>query len=194
MNEEGNAAAALCIFRRPHEEISNGLIPLGHTVEVYDMEIHVALEDLRAVLNHSMAKYATKIVVCLDNEEASIRLDIGIATPSSSKQILGFQRLRHESEIRPRSRVSGPCAFLLTVGTAHVVQVLHLPAYTSWSMFTQVVLEYLSGGLKVRLADYFFLLFNRGSNYLYLVLESWMVRCLLALRILESCPVALTFD
>lgn len=106
MNEEGNAGAAFCIFRGPQEEISNELIPLGHTVEVYDAEIHVALKGLRAALNHSMAKYATNLVVCLDNEEAAIRFHTGIATPSSSKQILEFQKLRCDWENRPRSRVS----------------------------------------------------------------------------------------
>ncbi|POS86770.1 hypothetical protein EPUL_002708 [Erysiphe pulchra] len=106
LNKDGTTGAAYCIFRDPYQEISHGTVPLGRTVEAYDAEIHGALEGLRAALNHTLAKYATSLVVFLDNEEAAIRLYTGIPTPSSSKQILEFQKLQHDWEHRPNSRAS----------------------------------------------------------------------------------------
>lgn len=35
---------------------------LGRTVEAYDAELHGALEGVRAVLNHTMAKKAASLV------------------------------------------------------------------------------------------------------------------------------------
>ena len=63
LNKEGTAGAAYCIFRGPNQEISHGTVPLGRTVEAYDAEIHGALEGLRAALNHTMAKYATRFAM-----------------------------------------------------------------------------------------------------------------------------------
>ncbi|KAI0998601.1 hypothetical protein K3495_g9595 [Podosphaera aphanis] len=41
-----------------------------------------------------MARFATNVAVCLDNEKAPIRLHTGCPTPSSSTRILEFQSLR----------------------------------------------------------------------------------------------------
>ena len=94
MNRNGFSGAAYCIFRGPSTEIAHGLIPLGKTVEVYDAEIHGALEGMRVALYHPMAKYATDVTLYLDSEEAALHLHTGIATTSSSRQIIEFQTLR----------------------------------------------------------------------------------------------------
>lgn len=106
VNKDGLAGAAYCLFRGPHSEIAHGLVPLGRTAEVYDAEIHGALEGLRAAINHTMAKYATDVTICLDNEEAALRLYTGIATSSSSGQIAEFQLLRRQWESRNFSMVA----------------------------------------------------------------------------------------
>ncbi|POS82030.1 hypothetical protein EPUL_005665, partial [Erysiphe pulchra] len=44
--------------------------------------------------SHWMARFARNVFVCLDNEEAAIRLHTDSPTPSSSTQIQEFQSLR----------------------------------------------------------------------------------------------------
>lgn len=101
-----NAGAGYCIYRGPTTEIACGKIPLGRTVEVYDAEVIGATEGLKAAVTHTMAKYATNVAVCLDNEEAAIRLHTGNLTPSSSKQIANFQELRNKWNRRLRASVA----------------------------------------------------------------------------------------
>lgn len=106
VDKDGSAGAAYCIFRGPSKEMAHGFVPLGQTVEIYDAEIHGALEGLRAALDHPMAKFATDLIVYLDNEEAALRLHTGVPTPTSSGLIAEFQTLRKNWETRARSRVA----------------------------------------------------------------------------------------
>ncbi|KAI1005511.1 hypothetical protein K3495_g2708 [Podosphaera aphanis] len=50
-----------------------------------------------------MARFATNVAVCLDNEEAAIRFHGGWLTPSSSRQIAEFQTLRETWARRERA-------------------------------------------------------------------------------------------
>lgn len=81
----------------------SGRVPLGRNVEVYDAEIIGAVSGLRAACSHLMARFAKNVTVCLDNEEAAIRLHAGCATPSSSTRILEFQSLRRTWLERPKA-------------------------------------------------------------------------------------------
>ncbi|POS86558.1 hypothetical protein EPUL_002249, partial [Erysiphe pulchra] len=103
VNKDGFAGAAYCLLRGPHSEIAHGLVPLGRTAEVYDAETYGALKGLRAA---TMVKYATDVTICLDNEEAALRLYTGIAKSSISGQIAEFQLLRRQWESRNFSRVT----------------------------------------------------------------------------------------
>ena len=94
MDMEGEAGSAYCIYRGPNSEITNAKIPLGRTAELFDAEIIGAVEGLKAAMTHCMTKYATNIVVCLDNEEAALRLHTGYLSPSSSVKIAEFRELR----------------------------------------------------------------------------------------------------
>ena len=91
MNKEGGAGSAYCIYRGPNSEVTNANIPLGRTAEVFDAEIIGAVEGLKAAMAHRMAKYATNIVVYLDNEGAALRLHTGYLIPSSSVKIVEFR-------------------------------------------------------------------------------------------------------
>lgn len=77
------------------------------TVEIYDAEIHEALEGLKAALDHSMAKFTSDLTIYLDNEEAALRLHTGVPTSTSSGQIAKFQTLKKNWETRTRYRVAG---------------------------------------------------------------------------------------
>ncbi|KAI1002951.1 hypothetical protein K3495_g5260 [Podosphaera aphanis] len=77
MDEPENVGAGYCIFRGPTTKIASGKVPLGRTVEVYDAETIGATEGPKAVTVNSMAKFATNVIVCLDNEEAALRLYTG---------------------------------------------------------------------------------------------------------------------
>ncbi|KAI1000547.1 hypothetical protein K3495_g7648 [Podosphaera aphanis] len=93
LDRERKVGADFCVYRGS-QEILSGRIPLGHTAQVYDAEIAEAVAGLRAAFSHFMARFATNVAVCLDNEEAAIRLHIGCPTPSSFTRILEFQSLR----------------------------------------------------------------------------------------------------
>ena len=56
------------------------------------------------------AKYATNIVVCLDNEEVALRLHTWYLSPSSSVKIAEFQARRENWNSREQSsrEVEGP--------------------------------------------------------------------------------------
>ena len=90
LNEDGSAGAGFCVYRGT-QEIARGQVPLGHTTEVYDAEIEGALAGLRAAAAHYMARFATKLTICLDNEEAALRLHSGTPTDSSATAILDFK-------------------------------------------------------------------------------------------------------
>ncbi|KHJ31896.1 hypothetical protein EV44_g4314 [Erysiphe necator] len=85
----GKAGAGYSIYCGTQEIVDNW-IPLGNTVEVYDAEIIGAVEGLRAACSHIMVRFATKVAVCLDNEEAALRLHTSSLTPSSSREITEF--------------------------------------------------------------------------------------------------------
>ncbi|KHJ34148.1 hypothetical protein EV44_g3821 [Erysiphe necator] len=101
----GKAGAGYCIYRGTQEIVHNW-IPLGNTVEVYDAEIIGAVEGLRAACSHIMARFATNVAVCLDNEEAVLRLHTGSLTPSSSREIAEFQELCETCCRRNRATVA----------------------------------------------------------------------------------------
>ncbi|POS82574.1 hypothetical protein EPUL_004059, partial [Erysiphe pulchra] len=72
-------------YRGPYTEIASGKISLWRTVQIYDAELIGATEGLKAATNHILLKFATNVAVCLDNEEAAIRLHTGNLTPSNCK-------------------------------------------------------------------------------------------------------------
>ncbi|KAI0991570.1 hypothetical protein K3495_g16617, partial [Podosphaera aphanis] len=102
VNKAGKAGAGYCVYRGS-QEILYGKVPLGHTAQIYDAEIIGAVAGLRAACSHFMARFATNVAVCLDNEEAAIRLHSGWLTPSSSHQITEFQNLRETWARRERA-------------------------------------------------------------------------------------------
>lgn len=55
-----------------------------------------AVVGLRAVYSHILARFATNVAVCLDNEEAALHLHTGSLIPSSFREIVEFQEL-HET-------------------------------------------------------------------------------------------------
>lgn len=73
---------------------------------MYDAEIVGAVEGLRAACSHWMSRFAKNVAVCLDNEEAAIRLHSACPTQSSSTRILDFQRLRSSWSERERAEAT----------------------------------------------------------------------------------------
>ncbi|KAI0997629.1 hypothetical protein K3495_g10562 [Podosphaera aphanis] len=49
----------------------SGCVPLGHTAQIYDAEIIGAVAGLPTACSHFMARFATNLALCLDNEEAA---------------------------------------------------------------------------------------------------------------------------
>lgn len=50
VDKDSLAGAAFCLFRGPVTEVAHRLVPLGRTAQIYDAEIHGALEHLRTAL------------------------------------------------------------------------------------------------------------------------------------------------
>jgi ribonuclease HI len=86
------AGAGYYITRGPKTELHRGSISLGNTATVYDAEIIGASLGLQAAMQNSMAKYATDVTICLDNEEAAIHLYTGEKTKTSATEIQDFTR------------------------------------------------------------------------------------------------------
>ena len=61
--------------------------------EVYDAEIAGATEGLAAALRNPLIDYVSNVTVCLDNQEAAIRLLLERPIASSSAKILNFRKL-----------------------------------------------------------------------------------------------------
>ena len=101
LSEDGSAGAGFCVYRGT-QEIARGQVPLGHTTEVYDAEIEGALAGVRAALAHYMARFATKLTVCLDNEEAALRLHSG--TPTDSNRLVAMA-WRANTDVPPCSTI-----------------------------------------------------------------------------------------
>ena len=93
-HRDGRAGAGYYITRGPSTEIGQGSIGLGDTAALYDAELVAATAGLAAALQSPMAKYATNVTVCLDNEEAAIRIQTGDATKTSAPEIYTFTALR----------------------------------------------------------------------------------------------------
>ncbi|POS84329.1 hypothetical protein EPUL_003777, partial [Erysiphe pulchra] len=85
-DEAGNVGAGYCIYRGL-QEVASQKIPLGQKAEIFDAEVIGALEGLRVACSHLMSRYATNVAVCLDNQEAAVRLHSGLSTLSSCNQI-----------------------------------------------------------------------------------------------------------
>lgn len=90
---ENQAGAGYSIRRGMNHEIARGTIPLGASAEVYDAEISGATEGLEAALHNPMAFYATNLTICLDNQEAALRLLLLTPTATSSRRIAKFRQL-----------------------------------------------------------------------------------------------------
>ncbi|KAI1002061.1 hypothetical protein K3495_g6142 [Podosphaera aphanis] len=71
-------------------------------------EILGATEGLTAALHNPMARFATNVTVCLDNQEAVLRLKSNAPTPSSSKRIKLFQELSNSWTTRNRCSFTQP--------------------------------------------------------------------------------------
>ncbi|POS86188.1 calcineurin regulatory subunit B [Erysiphe pulchra] len=102
VNKGGLAGATYCIFRGPQSEVVHELVPLGRTAEIYDAEIHGALEGLRVALKHVIVKFATELKIYLDNEEDALRLHTGVTTSTTGKVIVRW--VPSHSDIRGNER------------------------------------------------------------------------------------------
>jgi ribonuclease HI len=102
-NEDGNAGAAYCIYRGS-QLLEQGQVPLGKTAEVYDAEVIGALAGLNTTLRICIARFATNITICLDNQEAALHLHTGIPTSTSASKIMEFQACRQAWLTRERAR------------------------------------------------------------------------------------------
>ena len=87
---ENQAGAGYSIRRGATHKIACGTIPLGASAEVYDAEISGATEDLAATLHNPMVFYATSVNICLDNQEAVLRILLLTPTAKISRQIAKF--------------------------------------------------------------------------------------------------------
>lgn len=95
LSDTGTAGAAFYLVRGPGEApVSQGQIPLGYTSEVYDAEVTAATAGLRAALESPLARLAKNVTVCLDNEEAALRLHAGHTTATSYSELCEFQKLK----------------------------------------------------------------------------------------------------
>jgi ribonuclease HI len=103
--QNNQAGAGYYITRGPATGISQGSIGLGNTATVYDAEVTAATAGLKAALQSPMARFATNITVCLDNEEAAIRLHTGITSRTSASTIYTFVALKEAWPARP---LAGP--------------------------------------------------------------------------------------
>lgn len=103
--QDGAAGAGYCLIRGPETVVTTASLGLGQTATVYDAEITAATVGLRAALECPLSAFATEVTVCLDNEEAAIRLWTGRATATSAAEIHEFQALRWKWTTRP---IRGP--------------------------------------------------------------------------------------
>ncbi len=101
------AGGAFCIFRG-ESLLGQGQIGLGELATVYDAEVLAATAGLEAALGNYMTRFATNIAICLDNEEAAIRLHDNRPTETSANAFAHFERLRHEWAARERAGCARP--------------------------------------------------------------------------------------
>ena len=119
MGENENPGAGFCVYRGA-QEIARGQVSLGQTAEVYDAEVVAALAGVKAASAHFMARFATTITVCLDNEEAALRLHSGPPTDSSAAAILEFQACKLAWLRRERAPNAAPGSVDIRWCPAHV--------------------------------------------------------------------------
>ncbi|PGH15624.1 hypothetical protein AJ80_05489 [Polytolypa hystricis UAMH7299] len=81
-DDQGNAGAGYTVRRGP-DCLVEGTVPLGRTAEVYDAEITAAVEGARAVFKDPSIQLFRNLWICLDNEEAAIRLQSGYPAMTS---------------------------------------------------------------------------------------------------------------
>ncbi len=99
---DGRAGGAFCIYRG-ESLIGQGQLGLGALATVYDAEVIAATAGLQAAIFHYMARFATRVIICLDNEEAAIRLHDNRPTETSANAFHHFARLRLDWAIRERA-------------------------------------------------------------------------------------------
>ncbi|KAI1001687.1 hypothetical protein K3495_g6513 [Podosphaera aphanis] len=90
---DNRAGAGYSIYRGLTQKVGQGSLPLGSSAEVYDAEVTGATAGLSAALTNPMAYYATNVTVCLDNQEAALRLIIDTPTATSFPRIALFREL-----------------------------------------------------------------------------------------------------
>lgn len=102
-NTAGQAGAGFYVVRGPDgAPIARGQIPLGDTAEVFDAEITGAVAGLRVALASPLAKFATDVTICLDNEEAALCLHSNRPTPTSFAALVEFTQLKEAWRTRDR--------------------------------------------------------------------------------------------
>lgn len=106
-DDQGRAGASYCVYaNRGEEMLQHATIPLGDTAEVFDAEVIGATTGLEAAQSLQWADMARNIYVILDNEEAAMRLQSEVATPTSAREFRKFQGLRDAWAKRDRGRWS----------------------------------------------------------------------------------------
>lgn len=97
MNDRHEAGAGFVTFRGHGQEqecLDHGIIPLGHSAEVYDAEIAGAVSGLQSAYDNPWSPFQGNVTVILDNEEAAMRLQSGVHSASSWGNLNRFQHLR----------------------------------------------------------------------------------------------------
>lgn len=97
------AGAGFCVSQGPKTVIVRGQQGLGQLATVYGAEVTAAALGLQAALDSPMAAYATDVTVCLDDEEAAIRLLASRPTATNAKAFDEFKKLRKAWNGRPMS-------------------------------------------------------------------------------------------
>ena len=87
---ESRAGYGNVIYRGLTQIVGQSTLPLGASGEVYDGGIAETTEGVGAALHNPMARFATNITVCFDNQEAALRLLVGTPSSSSSSRIAHF--------------------------------------------------------------------------------------------------------
>lgn len=105
---EGRAGAGFAVFFGKGE-LARGKAPLGNLAEVFDAEVTGATQGLRAALAHPLARFASGVTICLDNEEAALRLHLGQPTATSfpAFRVPGPVRAVDQAPHRPLGRREG---------------------------------------------------------------------------------------
>ena len=105
-------------------QLSSGVYPnvrgTLHPVEYVFRSTRSQNPRIRRNSNRVMARFATTITVCLDNEEVALRLHSGTPTDSSAAAILEFQACKLAWLQRERATNAGPGSVDVRWCPAHV--------------------------------------------------------------------------